>query len=303
MSFKYIDPGYGWGFATSVRNIKSNVYNPKNGVAFYSSEDCSIHLTASSARLTEFWLKFDIFLPETDTNIVQITAVYNADSKLLLGIYQSGSNITVVPFGDSDYELIGTDIGLRTNHVNTFWLYVEASDYRWTQILVVNDIEVLTEVPSIQYSGSTYGSFTFTTNSAQPISNVIISDEEIALNETIVEVGNSAVETTMTEDDGAYSSTQAGDYVLQTLNTTALYNLFGSDSKVTGMVAIAAPAYTTGEDVTQIKCRTVNGATVTDYSAQNLSSDPSAMIAEYLQLSSDTTFADLNGLKVGWVTA
>ena len=321
MSFKYIDPGYGWGFFSyHLVNVTGNIYNPKHGIAFYSLKEedgCSIYLTDSSTRLTDFWLKFDIFLPET---VYATSYIYNASS-LLLEITQLGTNFQISAFGDNNLVLKDTNgdtTNLKAGKINTIWLHVKTGS-TWYITASVNGEYIFNESSSSEESGTTDGSFNFTINAAQPVSNVIISDEEIDPKETIAEVGNSAVEATMLENDGTYSSAQVGDYVLQTLDTAALYSIFGSDSKVTSLVAIAAPAFTTGEEVTRIRCRTVDGEIVTDYpiydkidteweailegEAVAAEGDFIPLMAKQLDLASDTTFASLNGLKVGWVIA
>lgn len=312
MSFKYLDPGYGISWNSRVGVYKSTIYNPRNGVAFYASLfSCEIHPVDSSTELTEFWVKFDIFLPETGN---ATSSIYkdNNSNKILLTIIQNGSSISARLFGEAAYELTE---GFKAGSVNTIWLHFQATDYWWYIALVVNGEDYGDDCSSSKYVGATSAVFNFRISSEHPVSNLIISDEKIDLNETIIEVKHSAVETTMVENDGAYSSAFSGNYVLQTLDTTNLYGLFGSDSKVTGLVAIAAPAYTTDENVIEeLKCRVVDDTTTTDYTPyfeylEKWSDEEVAgleyipVIANQLDVTSDTTFASLNGLKVGWVTA
>ena len=326
MSFKHIDPGYGIGFDESDPH-RGTVYNPQNGIAFCSYweyRDCTIKLTEPETALTDLWIKFDIFLTETATTA--ITSIKSANSNYLnypklIRIEQEGSNFSLQVLDDSSLVLEDDATNLRAGAVNTIWLHAQNQSAAWSITVMVNDNRVFDNVSSSR-ADTIRSTLKFSISPQQPISNLIISDEEVSPKETIIEVGNSGVETTMTENNGAYSSGQAGDYVLQTLDTTALYGLFGSDGKVTGMVAVAAPAYTTGSDVTQIKCRKVDGTTTTDYTIYDSigdiehliemteeefadldSSDWVLFIGKQLDVASDTTFADLNGLKVGWVTA
>lgn len=287
-----------------------------------------IRLGSESDSSTDVWLKFDVYLPETLTGTDAGIYISNSGNELLrLEQYKTDSNVcTIRALGSGGVTLNESSGGitnLKTGAVNTIWMHVSGGSSGWNMSLVVNGEYIVEDFSTLSYESAIMSIFSFRISPEQPISNLIISDTEIDLKETIVEVGNSDVETTMVESDGTYSSAQAGDYVLQTLDTSDLYNLFGSDSKVSGMVAIAAPAYTTGEDVTQIKCRIVDGGTSTDYRIQDpkkyyeadaaltqyseeefaaLENEVPAM-AKQLDITSDTTFASLNGLKVGWVTA
>lgn len=332
MSFKYIDPGYGVICGQKTGVFKSNVFNPRNGVAFYSYGRSMINLadTLGNVFMTDLYVKFDIFLPETAPETGDAMASVHSGYRFkLLKItqYEAGFLLDVLgeednDFGDTFEERVdGAATNLKAGRVNTIWLHAVSGNYESNITVIVNNERVVNDVstPS-QCLGTLIG---FDINAEVPVSNVIISDEEIDLNETVVEVGHSSVETTMTENDGAYSSAMIGAHVLQTLDTTNLYGLFGSDSKVTGLAAIAAPAYTTGDEINKIKCRMVDGETVTDYWIPDpeFPEDADLYLEQYseeeiaalenkvpsqgkqLSIASDTTFASLNGLKVGWVTA
>lgn len=341
MSFKYIDPGYGWGVTSPVNVYKSNVYNPRNGVAFSLSENDyqkkrytgirgkSTGIQGISESLTDLWLMFDIFLPENLTGTDTALYVDNGGNRLLtITQNQAGTNSSICivkVLNDSTLTLNesnGSITNLKKGAVNTVWIHVTSEDYEWSVAVAVNGEYIFNNVSS-DTEGTLYSVVSFRISPEQPISNLIISDEEIDLKEVIVAVGNSSIETTMVENGDIYSSAQAGDYVLQALDTKNLYNRFGAEGNVLGMVAIAVPAYTTGEDVTQIKCRIDDGETVTDYRIQDPATpfETDASLTQYsneefaalenkipamgrqIAFESDTTFADLNGLKVGWVTA
>lgn len=80
------------------------------------------------------------------------------------------------------------------------------------------------------------------------------------------------------------------------------------------MVAVAVPAYTTGDAVKYLTCRVVDGDNTTDYESARISlvemtedefaelEGAAPFIAKQLTVASDTTFAKLSDLKVGWVT-
>ena len=316
MSFKYINPGYGYLVNPAFHTIRSTLYSPKFGVSFWYKRESGAYKGYTIPAIGyggTLYFKFDVYIPRETFDLI-VGFGTGSESRMWLGLfyapgYEDNYHSIALrdTYGENRIEVDNGSYGdfLNFDAVNTIWveLRLEDESYEGGSATVKINGKTVGECENLETEAQNETTFLIDASEKTPISNFIISDEEIDLRETIVEVGNTCVETTMTENEGAYSSAQTGDYVLQTLDTTALYSLFGSESKVTGLAAIAEPAYTTGDDVTSLKCRTVDGETVTDYSAQNLSSDTSAMLAEYLQLSSDTTFADLNGLKVGWVTA
>lgn len=340
MAFKYLNPGYvpiSYGFSNnqSIRTIRSNTYNPRCGVALIGGgigTNCIIE-NAITNDANSLHIKFDIFLP-AETVTTSTTSINFPAKGTIFKIVQQGSNLTVTPFDNDNYSLNVDSTNLKLGAVNTVLLQLNAGSSSWSLTAFINDsyypaIDDLTDsyfsgiVPAQSYVA-------FQISNLQPISNIIISDSDIDFKEVIVEVDSSAVETTMTaRNDGTYSTAQIGDYVLKTLDTTGLYSNFGSDSSVLGMALFAAPAFTTGSDVMLLKGRTVNGATTTDYPppavvyggeiddyyylqemteeefAEINSSYTLALPCYYIQLpvSSGTTLAALNGLKVGWVSS
>lgn len=341
MAFKYLNPGYvpiSYGFSnnTSVRTIRSTTYNPRCGVALVSvtassNIDCIIE-NAVTNDTNYLYIKFDIYLPaDASTSTIYTDVVVKTNR--ILRIEQTDSSVKIIPLDNDNYALTGGGTNLKTGAINTVLLQVSTSSSSWSLTAYVNDGDypIVEDLTNSSYSGTieTQSYVKFYISDSQPISNIIVSDQEINFKEVIVEVDSSAVDTTMTaRTDGTYATAQIGDYVLKTLDTTGLYGNFGSDSAVLGMALFAAPAFTTGNDVMLLKGRAVNGATVTDYSAPAVfcdgelddyyylsnmteaefaeinSSDTLALPCYYLQLpTSNTTLAALNGLKVGWVSS
>lgn len=323
MSFKYIDPGfglsqrydedYGYGFYPPLQCLQSYTYNRKFGVAFYTEEDeyyLGSRVFFNTPPLTDFYVKFDEYFPESADSAQMIL---KNDSCEIIRISQRGANLTLRALNDETLELGNDDSHLKIGRVNTIWVHVETIDPAWRITLVINGERVFDSREGWSYSGQGNGTFRFNIDKALPVSNLIISDAEILLNETIVEVGNSAVETTMIEENGTYASAGAGDYVLQTLDPSSLYEQFRSDTKVSAILALAAPAYTTGDSVTTLKCRVVEGENVSDYKMPEdlieMTESEFASLettiplkAQQIPVESDTTLADLSRLKIGWVT-
>lgn len=324
MSFKYIDPGFGCCFKEGYSNqeigvLKSYVYNPKFGVAFHSDFSGGRYLITyiGDEAASDLYVKFDAFFPESASSTIYISY----QSKPMLEINQSGSEFGLKGLNDSSVSLNGDETKLKAGRVNTIWFHVETSSSVGRITVVINGQTVFDEESSASFTGkfSSGAALRFTVPSATPMSNLIISDEEVALNETILEIPASAIETTMTEQNGTYVSAEAGAYVLQVLDPTGWYGLFGSDTKISGMVAVAAPAFTTSENIFRLDLRKVNGETVTDYEVIDMADDwiyleemseeefteledKVPFVCHQLEVGADTTFASLDGLKIGWVT-
>ena len=301
---KYINPGYGQLINAGTDGIltqESFTYNPSHGVALSlpdETSDVEEYILPSIPVIfngRDIYLKFDMYLPEE--------VPYPAANVLILGEYMlyisikdySGNFGINDNFGD--IYVYADSTKLISNTVNTIWIGYVSATHKIQ--LIVNGETVANMSLSMEIDTS---KVSFNAQSFAPISNIIISDEYVDPREVIVELNASAVDTTMAVDGAQYKAVEGNAYVLHTPDISNARGLFGNSGRILGLAAIAAPAYTTGDDVTSIKCRTVDGETVTDYSAQNLSSDTSAMLAEYLPVSSDMTVASLADFKIGWVT-
>lgn len=319
MSFKYINPGYGKLFYCyedyPAYERYGSLYNPKFGVAVYSS-NCRI-LLANTAFST-LCLKFDVFLPESTTGILNIGL-----RGAFLQISQTGTSTQITALGSEDMTVTGAYTNLKLGSVNTIIIFIAAEPEEpwWAQVTVNGEIIISGSNEEVVGIFPANMQLPFAIPYEMPVSNLIVSDSVILPNEIIAQVDAFDVDTTMTaRGDGSFSGVEAGSYVLQVLNPTSLYGIFGAGGKVTGMAAIAAPAYNTGDDSLFLQCRKVDGDNVTDYSlysgtddeyvyyAHELENIDSAdesdclpAIGEQIAVSPDTTFADLNGLKLGWV--
>ncbi len=336
MSFKHINPGYGMLFYNQRFSTYENfTYNPKFGVSFYNDGERDGIPVYCGADTTDLWLKFDMYF-HAEQEAYAIYASIADGNKYLLQIERFQDSLKVTALRDSDnLSVEGDDTKIKTGAVNTFWMHVKsAKNSQLSATVAVNGKIIIDgECSTDNYSGNCLAKMGIRIDNSYrlPMSNLIISDAEIDLNEIIVRVDSSGVDTTMAENDGKYSTVEVGGYVLQTLDTSSLYNIFGADGKVTGMVALAAPAYYEGDyedqEIHYLICRKVDGDNVTDYvidfdedsnedyiwdAVHYLEPAPDPEIpafiedylpvcAEQLPITSDTTIASLNGLKIGWV--
>ncbi len=328
MAFKYLNPGYGSLFYlanSNIMTVRSNIYNPNCGVAFFSNHSpCYAgHVVANNTK--DLYLKFDIYLPATTENLSWTEIDIKGNT--IFRLEQNGTTRTITPMAIANLNISGNDTNLKLGRVNKIWLHLTAETTGWNLEIFVNN-DYISDAANTDYKGavSRGNQITFYVDNAHPMSNLIITDQNLNIKETIVEVDSSAIEATMTaKNNGTYASSQSGEYVLKTPDTTALYSSFGASATVLGMVAVAAPAFNTGNSL-NLKCRKVDAdTTVTDYSLynsviedyfvlQNMSEEDFEelnstdvsfypCVAVQVPITSGTTLADLNGLKIGWVTS
>lgn len=301
----YINPGYGQLVTQGSRQIlthKNSTYNPRFGVALSlpdtdndiddSYVNPSIPVTFSGNKI---FIKFDMYIPIIGDDDDTICNCFDLGDRVSFFFPSPATNDLAI---ESPFRFVGRDTNLKQGEVNHIWIYYAG----YKAIVNVNGETIMDNSVDERWAYPVSSTVSFVVQETTPISNIIISDEYVDPREVIVELNASAVDTTMTIDGAQYKAVEGDAYVLQTPDISNARGLFGNSGKILGLAAIAAPAYTTGDDVTSLKCRTVDGETVTDYSAQNLSSDTSAMLAEYLPVSSDMTVASLANFKIGWVT-
>lgn len=311
MSFKIINPGFGALVGSEFTTVNGTNYNPRHGVAFYGDMSYGTGFSIPAIDSTgTFYFKFDVYAParftKWDVHIFHGNGAGSKYTDFILSYYVDDSYDDLSAGFTKDsaeiaYEVIDENLEdwLNFGAVNTVWGYFTLSGDNDSCAITLNGRTILEETGKvIRSANQTMIQFFVTIGS--PISNIIIFDEYIDPNEVIVELGAAAVDTTMLADGENYSAIDTGEYILQTPDTSNARSLFGRNGKILGLAAVAT--YTASENITKLKCRVVEGENSTDYSAQILSSDTGAMLAEYLPVSSDTTVAQLENLKIGWVT-
>lgn len=322
MSFKYINPGYGglcYEGSTFPKTIQSYTFNPTHGVACFNTENGGYFSSGRIDACQDLYIKFDVYFSGTSGFLA--VGVKGISCILIIGL--TNGDFSVRATNNSTYVITGEYTNLKLNAVNTIYLTIHFDSETYV-LININGEDIIEETLG-DYSGvaNIAGYVTFENYENSPISNIIISDEEINPKEIIIQLESSAVDTDMNESDGVYSSPLVGSYVLQILNTAALYSTFGSDCKILGAAVVASPAYLTDSEaaIEFLNCRVSDGVTSTDYhvlirdtneedeeytplDSANLL-DVEKYLTSYgrqLPITSETTLADLNGLKVGWVT-
>ena len=338
MSFRIINPGYGclldrWDAYHLTKTYENNLYNPTNNVAFYTTEFVvgGYDLPETVQNGDVFCIKFDVYIPPYDTSLGMrefSIGLNNDESKFTIGVTisnehralgltssikdSSGNSIfkyDLLPSADTVLENTKFILGA----VNTIYVKFEigtANSANSKIEFLVND-NTFFSGENITVANVEATKVNFNIPEVMPVANLIISNAEVTPYETILTIPGT-IETAMTlNDDGTYTATQIGAQLLQTLDTVSLSNSYGN-GKILDCLAIAAPAYTTGTDITKLKCRQIYNGVTTDYTAQDLKSyteqdiedlsDAIELVSEKINLATDTTLANINGMKIGWVT-
>lgn len=316
MSFKIINPGYGYLVDPTFTTVHSSVYNPRFGVAFYggSTLDGEGYIIPALGYGGLLCFKFDVYIPEEDFSTYFGLGVFGYGGYCALfqiGYYRDSHYLTSY-LGNEELTVDSEDSGdfFKFGAVNTIWIRLRLEDEfsEDSECTIKVNGKNVAEYADFDTGAKSVDRFHIAVDAKTPISNLIISDEHIDPNENIFRVSRRNYgDFAMAKKDGYYERTFwngwkfiTSGYVLQELNTKKLYSAVDSDGKVLGMAAIAAPAYNTGEEPAKANCMVRRGANTTNYASQNLSSDTSGVLIEYLPVTSDTTFASLNGLQVGW---
>ena len=316
MSFKYINPGY-----TKLINVINepsfltqlvNSTISKTGVSFYNSSNYDNYIKIDNTHASgDLWAKCDFYWDSSQLPRIDHFGEYNGTSNFYNGLYTtvnysrityqivfSGSYQNLISFYTSDSDL-ESSAGLRKNSINTFWLHLHYGDSSSGYIeLKINN----------KNYGKITGNVTATSNarftirtSYMPISSVIISDEEINPNEKIVLLPVSSTVTDMESlTGGLYVADTASETLLQSVNTTSLFQEYGSDSKITGIALIGNPAYEVDDVIGSLTSLSKQNGVVTDHDNITLLTDSDAMIVSSFSLPTDTTVADLSNYQFGW---
>ena len=305
MSFTYINPGYAeWLDGKGGTTVESVKYNPFSGVGFYGGN-----------------VDQSVVLPEIPTEIYVHLMAYIDLSK------SSNGRLIISTGNDNEFDLQETwgrwelnfkcnnsriktmdvtEAHLKLDGMNEILFHGKAGEneaglYSWT----INGVEVIAEKRSVSFiKDSTYATNSdavalYSSNTRVVLSNVIISDAEVGREEKVVVLPIASIETDMTlNDDGSYSASAAGQRFLQTIDTSALRDLYGGESAVTGLYLSGNPAYTTGAGLTKaIACGGKDG-TIVDIATATLKTDTAskALIGGRVSM----TLEDLQGYQFGW---
>ena len=99
---------------------------------------------------------------------------------------------------------------------------------------------------------------------------------------------------------GLYFADTASETILQSVDTSALIQEYGSDTNVTGIALIGNPAYQVDDVIGNITSLSKQNDVVTDIEKISLLTDTDAMILSCFTMPTDTTIANLANMQFGW---
>ena len=283
MPFKYINPGYAELLAdASMRTTKSTTYNPLNGIAMKGSGDGYYYLPEDC---DEVWVKFVFYC---DTNYTWQLNCYIGSSQSKYGFYRYSKDDSRAYFQGASTKIQNT-----TDYAcHTVWMHCKAGSEGLLEIFV-DGVEAFSKTGAVTWANQ-YIYFK-SSNSSLFISNIIISDHEIAKSEEVYVLTPKATETGMAVSSGVYTADAANQYVRQTIDVASLKSKAGSDAvSITGLAVAAVPGYVEGEGLSSL------AATRNDAEMETivLSTDSKAGI---LASWDEAISADALGtLKLGW---
>lgn len=315
MSYRLINPGFAAMLNSYAEGTQytDSIYS-RTGYSFTQtgqSNTPGIESPGYSVNDAEFWMKLDVYIGYKNSSYTFYcgapdsigatsamngfsVSVYSSYVQLALDYKKSGSNYSSSVRQSNDYWEI-----FKKNAINTFLLRVKYGA-AGTGIISLNVNRKATytiDTYEVSRCSNTKNSVILQDYSGNvKFSNIICSDEEISLKETIAALPVSTVTTTMTDNnDGTYTANEANQQVLQTVDTAQLIADYGGDSQITGIAITANPAYRTGEGLASL-------AAISDtetFGTKTVSEETTSMVMEYHSLS-NTTLADLTGKKFGW---
>ena len=303
MSFIYINPGYAELLDVEGTTVTDGKYNPFGGVSFWQSAVDRKSCITLPEIPTELYMKACVYLKGTSAYVT----IYAGNNTGFQMYYSSNTcRFCVVSTNSQVMYKTAAEVGLKVNGMNDILFHGRYGYYSAGYIsVIVNGVEVYTANTTVNYTQSSSsnvpsdGVVFYSKNTDALISNIILSDSEIACNEKVAILTAKSTDTDMTANgDGSYTATAVGQYLFQTLDSDALIDSYGGESPVTGLFLAGNPAYCTGSELTKaIACGRKNG-TVTEYGTVTLESDTSARALIGSRM--NATLADLKGQEFGW---
>lgn len=256
MAWRYINPGY---FRLTTYNYYANYCDDvidatksRTGAAYYNtSYDYNAYQFSSLPDNGEYWVKFDFYYTNTGTLYARETTSYYSGLQIEIGnatsatirYYSRSSSYTIISNADTPLT------GLKMNSINTIWLHVKWGDagIGFLEFQINNK-----RFPKIQdktfYRQSSFVFGISYSSSNGFFSSVIISDQEINPYEKLVALPVTSTITDMSpRDEGGYIASDTTQTLLQSVDTTALIENYGSDAQVTSIALVGRPAYEVAE--------------------------------------------------------
>ena len=307
---RYMNPGFFEWIPvildnTSIGNV-SDATKSKTGTAFRNS----YYGNYIPLPYGDIWCKFDFyaiyncnfyigeFKNSNLYNAINLTLYSNG--KFKIDVYVKGTSTTFV--SEKDYQ----EYGIKLNAINSALIHWKWADSTNGFINIQINDHIFGSFESadlIPYDNSVFKFFLYNNgNQNAPISNVIISDEEISIKEQIVALPISSIQSDMSfdSDTGIYTASAANQSLLASVNVADLISDFGSTSKVTGVTMVGNPAYRTAEGLSSLTSIIKKNNTVTEYGAANVPADSDSVVTHSFKVATDTTIADLQSMQLGW---
>lgn len=290
MSFKHINPGYSKVYGLTVSTVNSAEYNPINGVAINCGVSGTIFDLPSDCN--EIWIKFGtVFLGSTRVSnqafgigsaISNVTGlIWNNGSSKVLSIAINGNEAApfFTPTLGQYYNIV---LHIRNGNNGLIRAFVDGKC-----VFVYNGAVSLANRSIYVANGSNYN--------VNYISNIIISDTEISPTEEVYILTPSNTEATMSESDGIYTATEAGQTLKQSIDVDSLTTKVGaSNIKISGIGVGSDSFYYDGEGLTRVASMRND----VEQEVIELSTDTSNAVVSTWQ--EDLSAAELANLKVGW---
>ena len=329
MSFRYINPGYAFlldeGNTATQYDSSAPDYDPtfanEAGLCLTPDDEdgAIIHLNGYTP-VDELWISFEVLCGRrTDlyitppnypgTKVIRIHTQQDDvedDGKGYLFSITLGETVSLPNWRGDDlpYNLhtneqnntkmqvwIHTKYG--TNHIGFIHLYING-EFVCQQGL--NAVESSASVDYVTFKlAKVLGEA-----SSTPISNIIISDEEISLLERVAALPMTNISTDMTDGgNGIYIANIPNQTLLQTSDTTALSSIHDGLTVVTGIRQVAYPAYRTGELLNHLTAISKYDTLTTERGTMALSTDRTEVGSNTYSLP-NMTLNDLSNYQFGW---
>ena len=254
---KYVNPGLKiLCQSTGINEITDYNKNPINGHSLYG--DFVIEFENLGK---DIFCKFDVYCQNKNNFYFYFRGL----NGYLGEIYIDTSDDSYFIYQRSRTTSLSNIINYLTNNdINHFFIHFNLGTFdmdeeSWTggnielrindYIFTANLGNILDE--NIYSSSSQYFNFKATSNC--PVSNIIISDEEIDSKEQIVILPVTSIDTDMTDNnDGSYTATKEDQYILQTVDAANLISKFGRKSEITSIIIAGLPAYKTTDGLSSL---------------------------------------------------
>ena len=316
MAWRYINPGYVHlldADAQATATQYKSYDNSKTGVAFSQTNYYSAGITiADFIEGNDFWARFDVYIPNSTNGAVYCYAPYTYRSGFNLTLNTSKFSILIERAGSAAKYIAESiswsrawEYGLKRNAINSILIHAKyvTDDGYWIEININGTKTTYSPNDSRRnwdYNAN-YKYAILYAYSANPVSNIIFSNEEINIKEQVVTLPVGTTETAMNaQEGGIYLADNVGQTLLQTIDASALISQYGSDSKVTGIALVGNPAYRTGEQLSSLTAISKSGGVTTEHGTANLSDASDTVIWQGFSVASDTTIADLQNMQLGW---